>query len=251
VRLDPPAGPDYPIYRAVTWGDLATIAVLDGRQYRSDQPDDGEFLPLPGLDDESLPLRTLAATALDPATTLLGDDQEAWLIGTLGAAGTGWNVIAQQVIMHGVNVLPGQDPPLTITDTWDGYSGARQRLLEALVAADVANLVVLTGDFHAASAGDVRTNPFDLTTPVVAAEFMASSISSNFPVEAEGVAAVVLAGNPHIRFFDPRNGYVVCDVTPETFVVTYRSIADGADPESPVETAGSFTVVAGAPGIAA
>ena len=39
VRLDPPILPDeeYRIYRGVQWGDLIGLALLDGRQYRSDQ----------------------------------------------------------------------------------------------------------------------------------------------------------------------------------------------------------------------
>ena len=33
-----PRGPDMPIYRKITWGDLAEFSMLDTRQYRSEPP---------------------------------------------------------------------------------------------------------------------------------------------------------------------------------------------------------------------
>lgn len=251
VRLDPPDGPDYVIYRGLAWGDLASIVITDGRQYRSDQPTDGEFIPLPGLEDSELPLRTLSATALDPANTMLGAEQEAWLVDQLSTSAATWKIWAQQVFMHGLSVLPGQDPPLVVTDTWDGYFGSRKALLETLAGNGVENLVVLTGDFHCGTVGDVRADPYDLTGPIVASEFMASSISSSFPQAAADAAALVLAGNPQIKFFDARKGWTKISVDAETVTAEYRAVLDPLDPASPSETIGTFTVKAGVPGAVA
>ncbi|MFV2039029.1 MAG: alkaline phosphatase [Acidimicrobiales bacterium] len=248
VRLDPPEGSSYRIHRNFNWGDLADVFVLDGRQYRDDQPTDGTFIPLPGLEDESLPLRTLSPTALDPEHTFLGREQETWLIDGVGASSAIWKVLAQQVMMHGLSVLPGQDPPLVATDTWDGYYGNRKRILEAFAAAGVEDLVVLTGDFHAASVGDLKPDPFDSTSPVVGTEFMATSISSSFPEAAADAAPLILAFNPHIRFFDPRKGYTICSVRRDEWVAVYKALDDPTNPESAIATIATFTVASGTPG---
>ena len=44
VRLQPPTGPDYDIYRAFSHGDLIRFHVLDTRQYRADQQRNEAFL---------------------------------------------------------------------------------------------------------------------------------------------------------------------------------------------------------------
>lgn len=245
VRLGPPSGPEYPIHRDLVWGNLARFFVLDTRQYRDDQPTDGESRDLPGFGDSAaLGVRTLGPTALDPNHTMLGVDQENWLVDGVAGSSQTWNVMAQQVFMHGLDILGG----LTVTDTWDGYSANRQALLERLAGTGADNLVVLSGDFHSATVGDVHTDPFDQDSPVVATEFMASSISSSFFTEADGLVDLVLAINPQIKFFDARKGYSVCEVTPDSWTTTYRALVDPADPASPIEDLATFGVVAGTPG---
>ena len=144
--------------------------------------------------------------------------------------------------MFGGNAVPGGDPPVVVVDTWDGYAGERQRLLEAIgvgASGGADNLVVLTGDFHSAAVGELRADPFDRTQPVVGVEFMASSISSSFFDGDSAVAGLVdaaLSANPQLRFFDARRGYTLCDVTPEQWEATYRAVADEFDEASPVET---------------
>ena len=248
VRLDPPDGPDYRIHRAAQWGSLVDFFMLDGRQYRDDQPVDGEFIPLPGLENADLPLRTLGPTALDPEHRFLGVEQEAWLLGELAASNSTWRVLAQQVIMHGISILPGQDPPLVTTDTWDGYYGNRKAILETLASQGIDNLVVLTGDFHSASVGDVKPDPFELESPVVATEFMATSISSQFPEAASDAAPLILATNAQIKFFDPRKGYTRCEVDAESFTAVYRAVSDPTDPDTLIEDIGTFVVTSGVPG---
>ncbi|MDZ4753614.1 MAG: ABC transporter permease subunit, partial [Phycisphaerae bacterium] len=75
VRLDPPvfADQEYRIYRDTQWGDLIELALLDGRQYRNDQ----------ACGDATLNLDPPCAEALDPARTMLGAEQERWLLDTL------------------------------------------------------------------------------------------------------------------------------------------------------------------------
>ena len=245
VRLDPPSGPDYPIYRSFAHGDLLTFHVLDTRQYRADQQRSEPFIAALGdvvqvRDDE---------LAFSPEQTMLGEQQQQWLIDGVASSTAIWDVLAQQVFMFGGNA--GGDPPVVLVDTWDGYAGARQELLEAIApAAD--NLIVLTGDFHSAAVADLRANPFDRSLPIIGSEFMASSISSSFFDDDEIVANLVtsvLAANEQIKWFDSRRGYTLCEVTPDRWHATFRAVADQYDEASPVETVTSWEVRAGTPGV--
>ncbi len=246
VRLPAPTGDVFEIHRRIDWADLASIHMLDGRQYRADQPTDGEPVELPGVGD--LGLRRLGPTALDASHSMLGAEQEAWLLDGVTASSATWNVLGNQVYMHGLDAFPG-DAPATNTDTWDGYHANRVRLLESLVAADPGNLIVLTGDFHSSTAADLRTDPFDRSLPVVATEFMAPAISSRFPAQLVDLAPLVLGFNPQVRHFDPANGFMTCVVTPESWTTTLHTLVDVTDEQSELREAAVFTVAAGTPGI--
>ena len=246
VRLAPPSGPDFDIYRSFAHGDLVRFHVLDTRQHRADQQHGAPFVEALG---ETVQVRdeVLAASA---EQTMLGADQREWLLDGVAASNAIWEVIAQQVFMFGGNAVFGADPPVIVVDTWDGYDGERRAVLDA-VGATADNLVVLTGDFHSAVVADLRVDPFDLSLPVVGTELMASSISSAFFDADPTVASLVdsaLATNPQIKWFDSRRGYTVCDVTPDRWLVTYRAVADGLEEASPVEPASTWEVAAGTPG---
>ncbi len=247
VRLDPPSPEgDFTIYRSTSWGSLVDLHLLDGRQYRDPQPTDGEPLILPGVGD--LGVRLLGPTATDPTHTMLGAEQRAWLEQQVATSTAAWNVLGNQVYMHGLNAFPGE-VPATNTDTWDGYFGERKALLEALTATS-DNLVILSGDFHAASGGDVRADPFDLETPVLATEFMAPAISSAFPENLRSLAPLVLGINPQVRHFSPENGFMICEVTDTAWTTEIHLLADRTSESSAISIDTTLRVNAGAPGIA-
>ncbi len=77
------------------FGRLAGFAVLDTRQYRTDQPN-GDGNKPPGT------------AVYDPKATLLGAEQEQWLYSTLRSSPSRWNVLAQQVMMARVDRVPGE-----------------------------------------------------------------------------------------------------------------------------------------------
>ncbi len=246
VRLEPPSGPDYDIYRSFAHGDLLRFHVLDTRQYRSDQQRGEPFVPQLGQavqvrDDELV---------WSPEHTMLGEAQHQWVTDGVAGSDAIWDVLAQQVFMFGGNAVVGADPPVIVVDTWDGYAGARQDLLEA-AGGEADNLVVLTGDFHSAAVADLRSDPFDDTLPVIGTEFMASSISSSFfddDAAVEGLVAAALTANPHIKWFDAQRGYTVCEVTPDRWLAEFRVVADQFDESSPVDTITTWEVRAGTPG---
>ena len=245
VRLEPPAGPDFVIYRDLVWGDLAQIFVLDGRQYRSDQPTDGEQIPFPGIGGD-LPIYTMGPTTMDPDQRMLGVDQEQWFIDGMIASNTAWRIVAQQVYMHGLN-LPLGDEPVVIVDSWDGYHRNRADILDALADGGVEDIVVLTGDFHAASVGDLKPDPYDPASPVVATEFMASSISSRFPDVPQTLVDVVTAMNPQLQTVSIDKGFTVLEFTPDAVTATLRTV-DPLDPDTGVTTHSVWRVDRGTPG---
>ena len=247
VRLDPPSGSDYDIYRTFAHGDLVRFHVLDCRQYRADQQREAPLVEALG-DDVQYRNDELG---FSPEQTMLGDAQRQWLLDGVASSTAVWDVLAQQVFMFGGNAVVGADPPAVVVDTWDGYAGERQAVLEAAGAA-ADNLVVITGDFHSAVVADLRADPFDQSLPVVGTEFMATSISSSFfddLAAVEDLISAALTANPQIRWFDARRGYTVCEVTPERWLATYRAVEDEFDEASLVTEATKWEVVAGTPGV--
>ncbi|MFW2336114.1 alkaline phosphatase D family protein [Ilumatobacter sp.] len=246
VRLDPPTGPEYPIHRSFAHGDLLRFHVLDTRQYRSDQQRKEPFIEAlgPAVQERD------EALATSPDHTMLGEEQSTWLEDGVAASTAIWDVLAQQVFMFGANAIAGSDPPIIVVDTWDGYAGERERILESIGAA-ADNLVVLTGDFHSAAVGQLRSDPFDLSRPVIGAELMASSISSGFFDDVAVVADLVgpaIVANPQIQWFDARRGYTICEVTPESWRATFRAVADPFDENTTVDTISEWQITAGTPG---
>jgi len=237
VRLPPPTGPDLTIYRAFDWGRLARFHVLDGRQYRSNQPCDeaGDFGPT-------------CDARVAPTQTMLGEAQEAWIGTSLADSRARWDVVANQTVMTSMP-LAGV---FYNRDQWDGYAAARARLLDQIRAGGVENAVVITGDIHAAGAGSlVGENPDgSSSTDAVGTELVGSSISSRFDDGLADVAEQLVGALPHIAFADMRHrGYMVCDAT-DTELVTRYQVVDSTDtPDAPVRTAATFTTLAGTPGV--
>ena len=89
-----PMGPALQLYRKLSWGALAELVVLDTRQYRTDHPcGEGAQVRCPA--------------AMDPNTTMLGPEQEQWLLSTLDASTAGWNVLVQSLQMGELEQSPG------------------------------------------------------------------------------------------------------------------------------------------------
>ncbi len=107
-------------YRAIAVGNLLQLAVLDTRQYRSPHACD--------LDG-----KVRCAARSDPGRTMLGADQEAWLLDRLGRGETRWNVLGNQVMMMQCRYSDTAGDIVDI-DKWDGYAAARQRLLGGAAA---------------------------------------------------------------------------------------------------------------------
>jgi alkaline phosphatase D len=241
IRTDDPAR----IYRSFPVGDLADLIMLDTR--------------LEGRDEQTgaiLEPSLFTSEIDDPDRELISEAQRTWLLGQLTASKTRqatWRILGQQVMLMQWNAggLPagigGQDAPsfgqraggnAVNPDAWDGYTAERDRLYDHLVANDITDNVVLTGDIHTSWAADLPRDPYDLSgyNPAtgegsLGVEFVTPSVTSdNFneilgevlgsgPLpegSSEPFELGTMADNPHIKYVDlDRHGLLFLDVTPE------------------------------------
>ena len=234
----------YRIYGRHEWGSLALLHVLDDRQYR-----DHEVCPKP-LRGGSNIVGPECGERLDPRRTILGFEQERWLARGLAESRAAWNVIVQQTLMAPAG-RPGPDGNHRYwTDGWDGYPAARQRLLDALAASGARNPVVLGGDVHANYVADLHRSPEDMGSPIVAAEFCGTSITSQGT--REDVVAGIRRANPHIHFAEStKRGYVLLDFSPDRAEAKLRVVGTVKERESPLTTRAQYSVEDGRPGVQA
>ena len=234
-RRSLPRGPDLALYRKASFGRLAELLVLDTRQYRSDQPNGDR-----GAD--------LNAAALDPKNTLLGTKQREWLQASLAGSRGTWNVLAQQVMMALVDRARGEGRSYSM-DQWAGYTHERMELVRFLAERRVPNPVVLTGDIHSNWVNDLRVDDRKPETPVVATEFIGTSITSggNGVDRPQGLDTL-LAENPCVRFHNRQRGYIRCTLTPGAWQSDFVVVEDILKPGGRARTRASFVVEAGRPG---
>lgn len=230
-----PSGPSMRLYRKLSYGRLAQFTVLDTRQYRTDQP----------CGDKTQPP---CEGASDPAATLLGDGQRRWLFDALRESSAEWNVIPQQVMMAQVDRMPGDEVRYSM-DQWPGYAASRDRLLGFMAESQVRNPVVLTGDIHTNWVNDLPVNFGDPKSPVVATEFVGTSISSSGDGGPNAkYAEGVMRDNPFVKLHNAQRGYVSCEVTQGLWTARYRVLDRVSVRGAARQTLAEFAVEAGRPG---
>ena len=225
------------LYRRLQLGDLATLHVLDTRQYRS---------PHACATPEVRGGQVVAdcEAALASGRTMMGTAQEAWLASGLRGERARWSLIVQQTLFARL-FLP-QGPRARHTDLWDGYDANRGRLLGALQAPAVRNAVVLGGDVHSFWINDVKRD-FERSSPTLATEIVTTCLASrNGPDALFGPAARL---NPHVRFVDNRHaGYALIELGPARLDVDLRAVRDLTAPQGPSFSLARFVVADGHPG---
>ncbi|MEX2981816.1 alkaline phosphatase [Streptomyces sp. C36] len=230
-----PTGPDMPLYRRFHYGRLAQLDILDTRQYRSDQAY-GDGWKYPGPESE------------DPARTITGDVQERWLLDGLSASTARWNVIAQQVAFSRRKNTTADRSEVSM-DAWDGYPASRERVLAGVERAGVENLVVLSGDVHVHYAMDVKRDFDDPGSRTMGVEVVGTSVSSGFDGEERPDDwNLMLAANPHMKYYDARRGYVVVTLDRSRLQADFRTVSGVVTPGGDISTAARFVSEAGAPG---
>ncbi len=253
-----PVGPDMRLYRRLRFGDLLDLHMLDSRQYRTAHPDDTSTPA--GRQLGARDFRPGLPSGGNPGGTLLGAEQERWLLDGMRQSPTRWNALGNQVMMAEFNFgrfeTPANGGPLSFNvDNWDGYGAERSRILTAAAADRDLNLVVLTGDAHSAWVHDLEADFGEPGQPV-ATEFVGTSITSAFPPslwpQTEKAARL---GSPWTHYLDGRRrGYAICSVTRDAWRTDFRMVDSTPDqgrvekPDAAVGTAASFVVERGQAG---
>jgi alkaline phosphatase D len=237
------AGDGERIYRRLQFGQLVDLTMLDLRSYRSKR--------------------------VDPGRTITGERQLAWLGGNLSTSPCRWKVVGNPVMVAPVLMPPRPKPEQDAlsqhisfdsrgtaepnTDTWNGYTSDRDRLLRRLEDDGVVDTVFLTGDVHSAWATEV---PSPTTGEPIAIELVCHSLTSNNVDDFMGtrprttsltLEAAIQEVNPHVRWVDlDDHGYAVLHVTDRRMQMDWYAISDRRDPAATSHVIASWAVAAGA-----
>nr|WP_083862771.1 alkaline phosphatase D family protein [Gordonia soli] len=229
VRLPAPNGGRLRMYRRFRFGTLAQFDLLDTRQYRDDQVN--------GDNDTA----QNSATA-DPHRTLLGSTQERWLAAGLDTS-TRWSVLAHQVPIADLARIDDGVRSVSM-DGWSGYQAQRRRLLDAVRARRVDNLVSLVGDIHRNVVADIRTD-YDRASPTLGVEFAGTSISSGGDgSDSDATDRALKSASPHVRFGNAQRGYVLGRITERAWESEFRVSDRVSDPAAPLRRRAVVTVPA-------
>jgi alkaline phosphatase D len=224
-----PSGPDLQLYRRLRWGSLATLHMLDTRQYRMDQACGDGTKVCPAADD---PTRTITGTA-----------QESWLLDGMGQHLATWDLIGQQVFF--AQRLSSSDGAKSM-DAWDGYTANRKRIQDGWQARGNTSTVVLTGDVHQHWAANIMNN-YASQDRVIGTELVTTSITSGGDGNPSSDGSGGL--NPHVKFNKSLRGYVRTVTTPTQMNVDFRVVDKVTVRDSPVRTEKSYVIQAGNPGL--
>ncbi len=236
------AGP-YRLHDHIAWGRLAEFWLLDGRQFRSPQacnPEGragGRVLSAAGCPE-----------LVAPGRSLFGAAQERWLDAGLGAGGAQWKILAQgtQISSSAVDTPIGRR---VYSDGWDGYPAARERLLGAIAQRKLQDVLCLGGDVHRHVAADLRVRPNEPASPVVASEFVCSSVTSRGL--SDSLMAMIRASNPDIAHArSDERGYVLLELTPGGALADFRATPHPVAPQAQLHSQARFAVASGRAGVA-
>jgi alkaline phosphatase D len=236
-----PMGANMRIQDRFVWGNLADLFVVDTRQFRS-----AHACPVSPSKQTGRLLWNECAELDQPTRTMLGMPQEQWLHTELRQSQRTWKLIAQTTQMSPYT-LPSVTGRAPYTDGWDGYPQARTRLMSAIHEGHVSNVVCLGGDVHRNVAAPLRLKPADMQSPVVASEFVATSITSR------GLGSF---GDWLIKKFNPdllhmrsdERGYAFLEVTPQQMRCEFRTTPHPVQRDATLRTQATFVVEAGVPG---
>ncbi|MFC5647969.1 alkaline phosphatase D family protein, partial [Paenibacillus solisilvae] len=231
-----PSGFNMQLYRRFNYGNLANVHVLDTRQFRGVQVNNGGGSP-----------RTPESTSVD--RSIMGEEQEQWLLSGLYQSQAHWNIIPQQVFFCQRDVRIG-DEKIYGMDAWDGYSANRDRILNFAKERGLSNLLVLTGDVHWNWANEIKADFNNPDSEILGAEFVGTSITSGGDgYDINDTQKAIIAENPHLKFFNSQRGYVRCTLTPESVQADYRVVPYVSRPGAPISTRASFLMEKGKPGL--
>ncbi|TXH87776.1 MAG: alkaline phosphatase [Rhodoferax sp.] len=236
-------GAEMRIYQRLDWGQVASLYLLDTRQYK-----DAQVCTKDGKPGSAMVTPARCPAWQDAQRSMLGAAQEQWLYAQLSQAkarGSIWNILCQSTLL-GQRDFALEGGSRLWNDGWDGYAAARQRLTAALQQHHVPNPVVLGGDVHENWVGHVLADYQNPASAAIGVEFCGTSITSH--AGKTDRSAEQLARNPHFVFADSlHRGYGLARFEDNELTVRLRVLDDVTRPDTAVSTLASFRVRAGVP----
>jgi alkaline phosphatase D len=235
-------GPDgVRLYQRLAFGDLVDLLILDTRQYRA---------PRACVEPSAWRSHNVNCAELTAAgRTVLGEAQERWLGQMLTRDPAKWTGLVQTTMFARLFQHDAKGDDVSYQDTWDGYPAARQLVTDRLVQTRAHNPVFLGGDVHCFFANDVRADFSKPDSPVVATEFVGTSITSPSYGYAAYKKIVDSPENNHIHFYDDRKrGYGRAEITPQGWSVDLRAIESVWSKAPVANSLARFHVEPGRPG---
>ncbi len=256
-------------------GKLATLFRLETRHVAREKPFDlGDLMKgKRGPELEAALVAFRDGAWRDPARTLMGAEQEAWLAKSLkqsAKAGKPWQVLAQQIILgqfgFGKDLIAGMakdiDPAMRgrilaaarmqqsgipyAMDMWSGYPAARERLYQSALDAN-ANLLVLAGDSHNAWAFD-HSHKGERVGVEMAGQSVTSPGYEHYLgwVKPDALAQDVMSASPSLKWCDTsQRGYLALELTPQSATGEYRFLATIRQKSTALAGTKRMTVLAG------
>ncbi len=231
-----PSGASMRMHDRLAWGRLADLWLLDARQYRSPQA-----CTVPGRG--GMPLYECDGFA-DASRSVFGREQERWLYEGLGGSKRRWKLIAQasQLSPSGVVTPLGRS---LYSDSWDGYGPARERLLGAIGEHRLDNVMFLGGDVHRHLAANLRLRTGDARSPVVAREFVTSSLTTRGI--SETLTEAMRRDNPDIvHARSDERGYALIDIRVDRVACEFRATRFPVAADAKLHRQAAFVAEAGA-----
>lgn len=232
------------IYQQLIVGDLVQFLLLDTRQYRA---------PRACVSPDPTKWRTgvrACPEMASPDRGVLGSDQEFWLTTSLNRSATRWTSLVQPTLFSDMKQKTPDGQWGGYQDGWSGYPAARQKILDRLAARRNRDTVIIGGDMHAFMVADVKADFAKPDSPVIAAEFVGTSVTSH-SYNYDGWQLLLQdPGNAHLKLADDRTkGWAGAEITPGAWAVTFRGVSSVWDPNPTFSTHSRWAVEWGKPGV--
>lgn len=223
MRATPQADGTLWVHQISHFGDLVQFDMIDTRQFRT------------------RPCKKVEANWDCDGVSMLGMDQERWLLDALAASQSRWNALVTGVVFSETT----GGGLLTNDDQWDGYLPTRQKILDQVVVSNIEGFMTLSGDIHTAALGFLTANPSDATSQRLGAEIVSNSISaggSSGFIQGE-LATLVKSLQPNIEYINGlRRGYTLCEIDREHWRVFYRIVDTVDTPDGQLSTDAAYEI---------
>lgn len=207
-----------PLYRSFSFGDFASLVMLDGR-----------------LEGRTKPVENGSSKTSE---SMLGKDQLKWMKNQLSSSKAKWKILGNQVIFSPIDLSRVSQRTHNM-DAWDGYTDERNDIINYLAVNNIQDVLIVSGDTHMSWGIEVpyHTASYPFTDESVAVEIGTPSISSSnlnegAPSEDVIVAERVLrVSNPHLKFVDGRNhGYVILNLKNDMATIDWYAVSNLKSP---------------------